>query len=525
MNNMTLTTKPEQAAFSLRDVASVWFRHKFLITVTFLTIAVGTAVVTFMMPNEYESRMKILVKNVRSEVPITPERTTGMNGVPNTDVSETEINSEIELLTSKDLLNQVVSECGLARKHESLLQRLSLKEAPRNEAGQIEQASDRLAKDLVITPVKKANIIEITYSSASPQTAVAVLKKLGDLYLEKRVKLHRPAGTYEFFKSQADQYEQQLREAEKELSAFQQGMNVVSLSQQKDITVLKMTDAKTKLLETEAFLKEVNERINRLEQQMRTLQPRIVTQSRALPNQYSAERLNTMLVELQNRRTQLLSKFRSDDRLVRELDKEIDTTRAALQKASSQTAMEQSTDLNPLRQTLDTELARARVDQAGAQARHSILGGQLHDYEVQLSRLEGSTSQFQDLTRRVKEAENNYQLYEKKQEESRIADELDQNKITNVSLAEAPVQPQLPAKPNRPLNLLLGIILGALIALGSAITAEFLRESVETPRELELSGQVLATIPRLARGRGSLIIDKRRLLTAGSEPVRELGST
>jgi uncharacterized protein involved in exopolysaccharide biosynthesis len=517
--------KSDQATFSLRDAASVWFRHKLLITVTFLTIAGGTALATFMLPNEYESRLKILVKNVRAEVLITPERTTGTNGPPNEDVSETQINSEIELLTSKDLLNQVVTECGLARQQgPSLAQRLSLKDAPHNEAGRVEQASARLAKDLVITPVKKANIVEITYSSSSPQVAATVLRKLADLYLEKRVKLHRPAGTYEFFKSQADQYEQQLRDAEKQLSSFQQGMNVVSLSQQKDLTVTKMTDAKSKLLETEVFLKEVSERINRLEQQMRTLQPRIVTQSRALPNQYSAERLNTMLVELQNRRTQLLSKFRSDDRLVHEIDKEIQTTKAALDKASNQTATEQSTDLNPLRQTLDMELARARVDQAGAQARHSSLAGQVRDYQAQLSRLEGSTSEYQDLTRRVKEAENNYQLYEKKREESRIADELDQNKITNVSLAEAPVQSQLPSRPNRPLNLLLGLVMGVLVSLGCAITAEFFRESVETPRELELSSgaQVLATIPKLARGRGSLIIDKRRLLTAGSETAAEV---
>ncbi len=507
MNNIYPTSAPEQTAFSLRNAASVWFRHKLLIAVTFLTIAVGTAVVTFMTPNEYESRMKILVKNVRSEVPITPQQTTGAYGPPNAEVSEAEINSEIELLTSQDLLNQVVTACGLTRPGQSLSQRLSLKETPRNEAGLIEQASSRLAKELVITPVKKASIIEITYTSTSPQTAAAVLRKLGELYLEKRVKLHRPAGTYEFFKSQADQYEQQLRDAENQLSAFQQRMNVVSLSQQKDITVLKMTEAKSKLMESEAFLQEVNQRINRLEQQMRTLQPRIVTQTRALPNQYSAERLNTLLVELQNRRTQLLSKFRADDRLVREVDKEINTTRAALEKAARETATEQSTDLNPLRQTLDAELARARVDQSGMQARQSSLIGQVRDYQAQLSRLEESTAEFQDLTRRVKEAENNYQLYEKKREESRIADELDQNKITNVSLAETPLQPQLPSKPNRPLNLLLGIVMGALVALGSAIAAEFLRENVETPHELEVDGQVLATIPKLAGGRRSLIIN------------------
>jgi len=115
MNNIYPTSAPEQTAFSLRNAASVWFRHKLLIAVTFLTIAVGTAVVTFMTPNEYESRMKILVKNVRSEVPITPQQTTGAYGPPNAEVSEAEINSEIELLTSQDLLNQVVTACGLTR--------------------------------------------------------------------------------------------------------------------------------------------------------------------------------------------------------------------------------------------------------------------------------------------------------------------------------------------------------------------------------------------------------------------------
>ena len=58
--------------------------------------------------------MKILVKNTRSDVPITPERTTGATGVFfDNDVSENQINSEIELLTSEDLLKQVVTECGL----------------------------------------------------------------------------------------------------------------------------------------------------------------------------------------------------------------------------------------------------------------------------------------------------------------------------------------------------------------------------------------------------------------------------
>jgi uncharacterized protein involved in exopolysaccharide biosynthesis len=519
--------KSEQAMFSLRDAASIWFRHKLLIAVTFLTIAIGTGLVTMFMPNEYESRMKILVKSLRSDVPITPERTTGTAGaISDNAVTEAQINSEIELLTSKDLLEQVVRQSGLDQRKPSLLQRIGLKEMARTDEARIELAAERLAKDLSVTPVKKANIVEITYSSTSPQLAATVLQRVQELYLEKHLKLHRPPGTYEFFKGQADQYEQQLRDAEKQLSSFQQSMNVVSLAQQKDLTVQRMTDGRAKQLETEAFLKEVNQRINLLEEQLRTQQPRIVTQSRALPNQYSTERLNTMMVELQNRRRQLLTKFKPGDRLVKEVDDQIQTTKTALERALRETATEQATDLNPLRQTLATELARAKVDQVGAQARLISLTSQVRDYEAQLSRLEGITAQYQDLTRRVKEAEENYQLYEKKQEESRIADQLDQNKITNVSIAELPVPSQLPARPNRALNLVLGLFLGAVVAIASVVAAEFLREDVHTPHELEaLTGTpVLATVPKDRSSRGALVAEQGRLALPAAEPEVEWAS-
>jgi uncharacterized protein involved in exopolysaccharide biosynthesis len=204
-----------------------------------------------------------------------------------------------------------------------------------------------------------------------------------------------------------------------------------------------------------------------------------------------------MMVELQNRRTQLLTKFRADDRLVREVDAQIRTTREALAKAESQTATEQATDLNPLRQTLETEYSRARLEQTGAQARRDTLAAQLRDYENSLQKLEGNTTKHNDLQRQVKEAEDNYQLYAKKREEARIADELDRQKITNVSIAEAPALSQIPSSPNRPLNLVLGVFVAGLLSLGTVFSAEMLGDTINTPRQLEaLTGAiVLATVP------------------------------
>ena len=119
-----LTTGIGANAISLRDGAGALFRRRALVLSIFLIVVVGTAIVTFLLPNKYESRTKILVKNQRVDVAITAEQTGG--APPPTvenEVSENQINSEIELLTSKDLLTQVVKECGLAKAETGLFGR------------------------------------------------------------------------------------------------------------------------------------------------------------------------------------------------------------------------------------------------------------------------------------------------------------------------------------------------------------------------------------------------------------------
>jgi len=491
-----LTTGFGNNAINLREGASALFRRKSLVLFTFLVVIIGTVIVTLLLPNRYESRMKILVKNQRVDVAITPEATIGTNTpTVENEVSENQINSEIELLTSKDLLTQVVTTTGLDKQETSFLDR-SMPDAVR-----VEKAVNRLTKDLSITPVRKANIITINYASDSPQLSAAVLKKLGDLYLEKHLKLNHPVGATDFFKDKADEYETKLKESEQQLTDFQQSNNLVVLSQQKELTLQKTAEAKAKMMDADAALNEATNRIARVEQQLAAIPKRIVTQTKQLPNQYSAERLNTMMVELQNKRTQLLTKFRPDDRLVKEVDEQIRTTQNALDRAEQKTSVEEATDLNPLRQTLETELSRARLDQTGAKARRDTLTGQLQQYEGSLKKLESDTAKHDDLQREKKEAEDNYQLYAKKREEASIADELDRQKITNVSIAEAATVPQLPTSPNRPLNLVLGVFLAAFLSLGSVFSAEMLSDTIHTPRQLEaLTGaKVLATVPENSR--------------------------
>jgi uncharacterized protein involved in exopolysaccharide biosynthesis len=183
-----------------------------------------------------------------------------------------------------------------------------------------------------------------------------------------------------------------------------------------------------------------------------------------------------MAVELQNRRTQLLAKYRPDDRLVQEVSQELADTQAALEKSKTLTGSDQATDINPVKQSLELEVARQQAQLAGLQARRDELTRQADSYRARLARLDRSTATYEDLMRNRKEAEENYLLYARKTEEARIADALDQQKIANVSIAEHPVEPRLPSKPNTPLNLTLGTLMAGLLSLGVAFAAEYLNQ-------------------------------------------------
>lgn len=473
------------ANFSLRDVVAGLFRKKWLIIITLLTTLTATVVFALLTPDKYESRMKLLIKNLRTDAPVTAgnERFTDKS-----EISESQINSEMEMLKSRDLLEEVIKQTNLAQPEIS---------GAEVTAKDVEKAIYKLEKDLRITPIKKTDIIEISYSSQSPKTSASVLNTLAELYLEKHLRLHRMPGTSEFFEKQAGQYEQELRNAENSFSKFQQRKGVVAINQQKEINVSKLAEANAKLKDLDGAIQETEKRITALEGQLGGMERRVATQSRVLPNQYSVERLNTLLVELRNRRIQLLAKFQPTDRIVKEVDDQIAETSAAFEKAQLSTAEEKASDINPLRQSLEAELSRAKIDQAGRLALRKNLLEQSQQYQARLTSLEGATTVHDELARQIKQSEENFQLYSRKQEESRIEDALDEKKITNVTVAEEPIVPLTPNGTNRLLVIVLGLSSGFLLAFGGAFISELLRETFLTPRELQAFTDlpILATIP------------------------------
>ena len=474
-----LHDQPARGNLVVRDAAERLFREKVLIA-SLLAVWTGlVAAYLWFTPAMYQEEIRFVLNNNRPPAVVSPEMSTGP--VSRDYVDEAAIATEIQLMSSGDLLRRVAEAAGLTDGRDRVA---------------MEKAVQELRKQVKVAPVLKANMIKATYTSPNPHTVKAVLKALADGYLEEHLRAHSTSGAFQVFNQQATFYEQRLKELEERQNAFHQERNIVALAQQKDLGLRKLEDLQAAQNENEAARKANARRIAQLRQQISHLGARITTQARVVPNQYSVERLNTMLVELQNKRTELAVKYQPGDRLIRELDQQIADTRKALAAANVQSEKEETTDVNPLRQSLEAELAKAQLAETEYRSRVASLTEEVAKYRQSLSGLESATNDDDQLLRNIKEAEDNYFLYSKKREEARIEQAMDREKVANVALVQEAQLPVLPM-PKLSVTLAASWTLGCCVILGVALMKTVVRNTVYTPWELEsLTGlPVLASVP------------------------------
>jgi uncharacterized protein involved in exopolysaccharide biosynthesis len=485
-----LDERNEASSVSLRDVVAPLFRHRRLVVVSFLGIFLGSIVAALVPPKQYQAGMKILVKRERIDPTLTSDKTTVIDS--RSDVSEEQVQSEVELLQSRDLLENVVKACGLVPAGNGQDDRkpsVSLAWAVRN-----------LQKKLQVESLRKTNLISVTYQSRDPEQAARVLNTLSNLYLEKHLAVHRLPGAFDFFQKQTERYRNELTANEEHLTRFDSDTGLVSPQLEKEITLRKQSEFDAKLRETRTDIAETTQRIRALEAQMATSSARIVTLERTSDNPMLQQQLKSTLLHLELKHTELLSKFAPEYPLVREVQKQIAQAQAAIAAAEQSPLHEQVTDRDPTYAWLHEELAKNRAQLIALRARAEALAPVVETYQAKAHSLDEKGATQEDLVRTIKAAEQNYLLYLQKQEEARISDALDRNRIVNVAIAEAATVPALPTH-SLWFTLLLGGLLATLLSLASAYGADFLDPSFRTPQELynTLDVPVLAAVPREAR--------------------------
>ena len=480
----------------LSDWVAIGLRHRRFVALSFLGVFFGAALLAFLVPPSYQAHIKILVKRDRLDPLVSADSSSPMPQIA-TDVTDMEVNSEVELIKSRDLLEKVVVACALDHTAGRYWPHGSRRAGdPQVLAAAVHDLQAALKVELV----PKTSLISVTYDAANPQQAAEVLNTLVSLYLEKHMAVHQPVGTFEFFQKQTQQYAHGLAQAESHLVEFSRTQGVVSPEQQKVATLQKLSEFQAELKQTQASISETVKRIENLETQSRILPSRMTTAVRMSDNPQLMGQLKSTLLSLELKRTELLEKFEPTYRLVQEVDTQIVQTRAAIEAAEKSQLREETTDRNPIHQWVDSELAKARSELAAGQARAEALSRSVRSYEVQASNLDQKEVVQQGLLRDEKAQEANYLLYQRKQEEARISNALDRSRIVNVAVAEQVAVPAVPSR-SRPSTLLAGLLAAIAASMAAAVAAEYFNPSLRNSDDVKVFLEVPVLASVSSRGR------------------------
>jgi uncharacterized protein involved in exopolysaccharide biosynthesis len=477
----------------------------------------GAAVVlvvlgTLFMPRSYYSEARLFVRFGR-ENQVDPTAAGGQM-VSLYESRESEINSLIEILKSRAILDRVVEELGpeyvlngrskvggQSPPYDATRVLLAQNTATPSASYAHQQAVKQLERSAVISAPRKSNIIMVSCKASSPAVAQQIVAKLVEVYLEEHLRVHRSPGTYAFFEEQTETSRQAWQKAYDALRETKNRLGIVTIEGQRKKLEELIAQNQGQLQSNQTELKAAEGKIAAVKELIATLPEKVVTQKTAASSATFSGMRQT-LYQLQAQEQELAAKMQEGHPRLVAVRQQVEDLRRILNEQPEE-QIHDTEAINPSRQALElallTESSQAdalRARERSLWATREQLQGELKDFNTQAISIE-------QLQQQVVMAEANHKEYAQKLEQSRINRSLDEERISSLSLVQPASYVATASGPRRMLVLAVGLVVAALSGVGTALAAAWLNpfltsgEQVSLLLDLPLTGVVPAGVFRV----------------------------
>lgn len=458
----------EQRQIFLRDILTAIFKHKVLIVFLPLFIFALVFVGNYVWPPTYESVAKVRLTRGREVSQADPTVVTrSTQGLMMMQMGLEDLNSEIQIMHSKDLLERVVTELDLHNnpafpygsgpfQYPFQVVRQTVRNALVSlglgkMSSAVQEAMEELDSRILTEPIRDSYVIEVRLRLGDPELAKRVLDKILSVYQELHIKVFENPHSSPFFEEQKRRAEQELTQLQLALQQFQKENNISLLESEQQLLLEQYTEAQKTLMQlaqTESVVSgsELGEEATQV---------------------LSSQMENSVVREMQLRLLELLME----------------------RKRVTQTLGPR----HPTVETLEGQIrdAQQRLKEAIADTRKRT-EAKLERIQARLAELAETKAKLQKMEKDLEIASKNYEYYSEKLEESLVADQLSKASITNVKVISSPTLPEEPIRPRKLLNLVVALIGGIMLALALAFFLEYLDHTLKTPEDVEHYLQVPA---------------------------------
>jgi uncharacterized protein involved in exopolysaccharide biosynthesis len=470
------------------------------------------ALATLLWPPVYRSTAEILVQDNRAQYLVSPDLQVDGQAKQSTvaPITENDLNSEVELLTSTYLIKQALAGLPQPVSGGDVGSKLlgvmniavnlptmgydSLHRTPSISAG--DAWALKLARHVAASPIKLSNIVEVSFTAHDPKWARVFLERLVDEYLDYHARISHDPAAERFFNQQAQVLQAQLYAAEDKLRQFELQTGISDVRAQTQALVNRLSDLQIQRARIGASTASAHEQVVSLEDELKDTPQQIGKETRSVQN-VALGTLKPQLMQLKAERAELLARYQPNSQRIQEIDAKIAAAQEILNREDHLEVQEKSVDLNPVWVSLDTGLEQAKTAEASDHASLTALSSQLDALHRELNQMTTSAVQLERLQRRVASDKEAYLSYVRKSEEARTAQALNINKILNVSIAQPPSAPLEPIFPAVWLNLLAGMVVAIIVGFLAAYWEEWQDDRIFSPTAIaEVSGLNTVAIVR-----------------------------
>jgi uncharacterized protein involved in exopolysaccharide biosynthesis len=482
-------------AINLRDGLVIAFKYRRR-GLGVLGAMVGLAVaICIVMTPIYAATCSVLVKLGR-ELVYRPE--VGINNnvaaPPVIDKDEV-IASNIAIMTSRDIQERVVTTVGIDVLYPDLLDppfyAVAISRAitavtdlfgiERQHQALIERALYKFNKRLKVEPVKKTNVIDVTFEHPDPEIAARVANLIVDYFKQKTLAVYSDPNLG-FLERQVADDRAALLDAEGKLAAYRQDNAVYQLNDQINMLLRQRIELDTSLKGLVSRVEELRGMVASLKAQRKTVPANIPLYSEN--ERYKVlDDTQTQLLTLRLKEKELESKFNDTFPLLVDVRSQIAITEKFL--AQQQAALNARTRVgsNDVARELELESLRRETELNALVARRDVMVEQIARIDRDIQDLSGRERAMLPLQREVDTRSENLKQSLTKAEEARTLDGLNREKSASFSVIQVAVPPD-PTKPARPVPLLyipIALVLGLMGAAFTAYLSYYLFDGFLTP--------------------------------------------
>lgn len=253
------TPDPDRHEVRGREVLDVAFRRRRSILLVFLGVLAVTVALTLLRPRQYEAHASILVK-YGSEYVYRPEP--GEQRLPIALTPEEILNSEAAILTSADLVQQVIEEVGVGRLYPGSFGRTPT----------ADEAVRAFRKSLDVKSVPRSSVLQVSFQHRDPEIAAQTLHVLVARFERKHVSVYSEAALA-FLERQLRAYEQKLQSSDERLERFRQEHGVFDYAEQMTLLLRRRSELETVHRQAGVELGEAQRRLGALRESLEAPSP------------------------------------------------------------------------------------------------------------------------------------------------------------------------------------------------------------------------------------------------------------